>query len=73
MGASFRLRFGGEKPNCTRLDAPTLCQLGRHCLAAAGYLFRFLVHAASVFFCLAGVIRTVAKQKTPSTKIRKRS
>lgn len=23
MGASFRLRFGGEKLNCTRLDAPT--------------------------------------------------
>jgi hypothetical protein len=67
------LRFGGEKPNCTRLDAPTLCQLGSQCLAVAGYLFHFLVHAASVFFCLAGVIRTVAKQKTTLTKIRKRS
>jgi hypothetical protein len=73
MGASFRLWFGGEKPNCTRLDAPALCQLGRHCLAAAVLPFRFLVHAASVFFCLAKVIRTLAKQKPPSTKIRKRS
>jgi hypothetical protein len=73
MGASFRLRFGGEKPNFTRLEAPALCQLGRHCLAAAGYLFRFLVHAASVFFCLAKVIRMLAKQKPPSTKFRKRS
>jgi hypothetical protein len=28
MGASFRLQFGGEKLNCTRLDAPAISTLG---------------------------------------------